>query len=58
MTDTIFAIFQIGSKEIIFKPYYSLKKLCRDYQIDYDMVKDKLPFKYKDKVILKSKVEE
>jgi hypothetical protein len=57
MTSTIFAIIQITNKEVIFKSYYSLKRLCKENGFNYDEVKDRVPFKHKDIMILKSELD-
>jgi hypothetical protein len=56
-TDTIFVIISMESNAMSVKSYASLKRLCREHGFNHKEIRDKLPFKYKNKIVLKSELE-
>lgn len=57
MDEQIYIIIQNTSKSIDVKAYNSLRRLCKEHGFEYKEVKDKLPFKYREFTVLKSKLD-
>lgn len=56
MEASIFAIIETKSNTVAVKCYYSLRKLCEDNKFDRKIVKDNIPFRHQDKIVVKAEL--